>query len=253
MSAALTIDDPSYFDRLADVESRHWWSSGMWRIVSYWLDEALAGRRNVRALDVGCGTGMTARRLVGRPEISEVIGVDPSTAALSHARRRHDRRLVRGSALALPFDDRRFDVITCFDVVQHLPPGGHLRAAREISRVLAPGGVAIVRSNGRGWSGGASAYLLCDLVNLVASSGLRIERASYANSVPAMIQEMRGRLLRLTASPHPSGGGLRIRVPSTAANRVLGGVAGIEAWLAGRIGLRLPFGHSTLVCAKKPG
>src|SRR5262249_9724527 len=54
----LRIDDPAYFDRLADVEARHWWALGLWRLASYWLDAALAGRSGLRALDVGCGTGL---------------------------------------------------------------------------------------------------------------------------------------------------------------------------------------------------
>ena len=41
VTPALTIDDPAYFDRLAEVEAAHWWSLGMWRLASHWLDAAL--------------------------------------------------------------------------------------------------------------------------------------------------------------------------------------------------------------------
>ncbi len=68
--AAPTIDDPAYFVRLADVEARHWWALGMWRLASYWLDEALADRSGLRALDVGCGTGLTVRGWPRAPRLS---------------------------------------------------------------------------------------------------------------------------------------------------------------------------------------
>jgi SAM-dependent methyltransferase len=253
MTLAPTIEDPAYFERLADVEQRHWWALGMWRVVAYWLDAELAGRMGLRALDVGCGTGLTALRLSARSEIGSVVGLDPSPDALRHANRRHDRPLVRGSALALPFGQGAFDVVTCFDVLQHLPVCGDRRAVEEIRRVLKPGGVAIVRSNGRGFSGGTTAYRLPDLKQLVASAGLKVVRATYANSLPALAQELRGRLSRSGPASHPAGGGLQIRVPNPAVNQLMGGVSGFEAWFSGRLGAALPFGHSTLICARRPG
>jgi SAM-dependent methyltransferase len=258
MTAAPTIESPAYFERLAEVEARHWWALGVWRLASYWLDSALAGRCGLRALDVGCGTGMTAVRLARRPGIVEVVGLDPSPEALTHSRRRHVLPLVRGSALSLPFEQGRFDVVTCLDVFQHLPPGGDRRAAREIRRVLAPRGVALVRSNGRGWSGDGSAYRLRDLVRVLTTSGLSILRASYANCLPALVQELRGWLVGLAGAGaglpgHPACGGLRIRVPHPVVNGLMASVAGAEAWAAGRLRLSLPFGHSTLVCAQRAG
>jgi len=255
MTAGLRIDDPAYFDRLAEVEARHWWSLGVWRLASYWLDCALPGRSGLRVLDVGCGTGLTARRLALRPDVAEVVGLDPSPDALRHAGARFDGRLTLGSALALPFPDGRFDVVTGFDVLQHLPPGGDLVAAAEMRRVLRPAGVALVRSNGRGFTGGASAYRLADLVGLFARAGFRVGRASYANALPALAQEVRGLLSRGngSASGHPSGGGLRIRMPRPAVNRLMAGVAVSEAWAAGRLGVRLPFGHSTMLLAVADG
>jgi SAM-dependent methyltransferase len=250
---ALTIDDPAYFDRLAEVEERHWWSLGMWRLASFWLDRALAGKRGLLALDVGCGTGFTALRLAARPAVDRVIGLDPSPEALAHARRRHDFPLLRGSALDIPLGDGSCDVVACFDVFQHLPLGGDRRAAAEFRRVLAPGGVAVVRSNGRGWSCDGSAYRPGELAGVLASAGLTVRRVSYANALPALAQEVRGRLSRSPGRvrPHPSGGGLRNAPGNRLVGRVMGVVSGAEAVLAGRLGVPLPFGHSTLALAER--
>lgn len=256
MTTPLSIEQPAYFDRLAEVETTHWWSLGMWRLAAYWLGSAVRGRRGLRALDVGCGTGATTLRLARRPEIGSVVGLEPSPAALAHAR---GIALVRASALALPFEGGRFDVVTCFDVLQHLPEGGDRRAVSELRRVLRRGGVALVRSNARGWGaeperpGGG--YRLGDLVEIFEQAGLAVERATHANCLPALAQEVRGRLFgigrqRDGAGPHPAGAGLRIRMPHPLVNRLMGGVSAAEAAVAGRFPARLPFGHSTMILAR---
>jgi ubiquinone/menaquinone biosynthesis C-methylase UbiE len=259
MTSNLTIDDPGYFERLADVESAHWWSLGMWRLAMHWLTTALNGRSGLRALDVGCGTGMTVARLAARPQIGDVVGLDVSHAALELARPRADR-WVRGSARALPFAAGCFDLVTCFDVLQHLPAGADRQAVSELRRVLRKGGLALLRANGRLGSSrleaGGTVYRLDQLSAVIESSGLRVVRASYANCLPALVAEIRG-CLRLSSlssravQGHPAGGGLRNRVPSPAINRVMGRISASEAFVAGRLGITLPFGHSTLVLAER--
>jgi ubiquinone/menaquinone biosynthesis C-methylase UbiE len=240
------LDDPAYFDRLAQVEAAHWWSLGMWRIAAWWLAAALRGRRGLHALDVGCGTGQGAVRLAGRPEIARVVGLDPSPAALVHARTRHEFPLVLGSALALPFDSGLFDVVTCFDVLQHLPADRVPAAVGELRRVLRRGGLALVRSNSE--SG------LDPLKAVLAASGFAVRRASYANCLPALGQELRARLSgRSRRAGHPAGGGLQIRLPHPWVNRVMASVAAAEALVAGRLATRLPYGHSTMILAQAVG
>src|SRR5262249_49551371 len=156
------------------------------------------------------------------------IGLDPSPAALVHARRRHGLPLVLGNALALPFDAAHFDVVTCFDVLQHLPAGCLLQAAGELRRVLGPGGIALVRSNGE------PVLALDSLLRGFTASGFAIRRASYVNCLPALAQELRarwtgpGRDRPSRRRGHPAGGGLTIRVPHPSINRLMGGVATAE-------------------------
>ncbi len=255
---APTLHDPGYFNRLAEVEFVHWWPAGMWRIASHWLDLALRGRSALRALDVGCGTGGTLIRLRERPEIGTVIGVDASASAIGLARRRSDH-LVQGDAFALPFADGCFDLVTCFDVWQHLPAGSVALAASELRRVLRPGGLALIRANGRGlWPGrrgGVRLYRVAELASTLAATGLDVVHATYANCLPAVAQELLGRL-RPTPSrsrpAHPAGSGLCLRVPPPWLNRLMAGVTTCEALAAGRHGLALPVGHSTMALAARP-
>jgi SAM-dependent methyltransferase len=259
MTAPLSIEQAAYFDRLAEVESAHWWSLAMWRVAGHWLTSALRGRSRLDALDVGCGAGATTLRLARRSEIAAVVGLDPSPDALAHARARLGVPLVRGSALALPFGDARFDVATCFDVLQHLPVGGDRRAAAELRRVLRPGGVVVVRANARRkaqprageWSG----YRPEELVALFEEAGFDVPRATLVNCLPALAEELRSRWARagreLGAGGHPAGRGLRIQMPHPAVNRLMRVVSAAEASVAGRLPARLPYGHSTMILARR--
>src|SRR5207247_2639598 len=145
---------------------------------------------------------------------------------------------------------------------QHLPEGGDRMASREIMRVLRPGGMAVVRTNsagfGPGRASGGSAYRLGELVEVLKDAGLKIRRSSYANCLPALAQEARGRLRFLAGDhgrswrSHPSGGGLRLDVPSPWMNRFMGRISTFERRASRLFGLPLPFGHSTMVLAEKP-
>jgi SAM-dependent methyltransferase len=259
----MTIDEPGYFERLARVEAGHWWPRAMWRLASDWLGGAIRGRRGLEALDIGCGAGLSLIRLAGHREIGRVVGLEPDPGALRLARLHRGFEIIEGSALDLPFECGSFDVVTCFDVLQHLPDGGDRVAACEMARVLRPGGVAVVRSNsagfGPGRTSGGSSYRLRELVELLENAGFSIRRASYANGLPGVAQEVRGRLRFVAGArgrhwrAHPSGGGLRLDVPTPWVNRMMGGVSAIERRAAALIGGGLPFGHSTMVLAGRAG
>ncbi len=240
----VTLDDPTaYFERLAAFEATHWWSAALWRIAGYWLDATLRGRNGLDAVDVGCGAGGTLDRLAGRPEIGSVVGIDPSGDAIGYARGR-GHRVVEASALALPFGSGSFDVATCLDVIQHLPTGGESTAARELARVLRPGGVAVVRSNAEGGGIGVDR-----LRAIIESEGLHVAQASRVNLFGSLAQELRGRLRPTRHRAHPSGGGLPASDRGRPSGRIMATIGRAEAFAVGRLGRTLPFGHSAMLLA----
>jgi 2-polyprenyl-3-methyl-5-hydroxy-6-metoxy-1,4-benzoquinol methylase len=244
----ITLDDPNaYFERLAAFEARHWWSAALWRVACHWLDVTLRGRSGLDAIDVGCGAGLTLERLAARPEVASVTGIDPSPEALAYAQRR-GHRVVEASALALPFEAVSFDVVTCLDVIQHLPPGGASHAARELARVLRPGGVAIVRTNaGRG--GVDPGRLRATLEN----ERFGVVRASRVNMVGSLAQEVRGWLRPSRHRAHPSGGGLPSMHRRGMSHRIMATFGRAEAYAVGRLGWTFPFGHSAMMLAIRGG
>ncbi len=87
-------------------------------------------------LDVGCGEGFVARRIIEAVPGVELSGCDVSVAALEMAADAiRGARFVVGSAIDLPFPDRSFDVVGCFEVLEHLPSELPRRALSELARV----------------------------------------------------------------------------------------------------------------------
>ena len=93
-------------------------------------------------LDVGCGGGILCEALAERG--AHVIGIDLSLASLQAARQhaqqrglKIDYRLQSAEDLA-ESDDARFDVVTCMEMLEHVPEPAQVVAA--CARLVKPGG-----------------------------------------------------------------------------------------------------------------
>ena len=106
----------------------------------------LPARRPLSVLDLGSGTGRFTPALAdafGGP----VVGVEPSEGMRGVAERDAAHPAVRylaGSAELIPLPEHSCDVVLMFLSLHHVED--RVAAAREIGRVLAPGGRVLVRS-----------------------------------------------------------------------------------------------------------
>ena len=114
------------------------------------LARGIKGRdqRGVKLLDVACGNGHFLRQVMAAFPRMPAIGLDLSPAYCAEARARlsdwRQVEIVQGLIEQAPFEDASFDAATCVYLFHELPPRVRRDAAREIARVLKPGGVLVL-------------------------------------------------------------------------------------------------------------
>ena len=101
------------------------------------------GETPIRVLDVGCGTGIFAERILEALPHAQVVGIDLVEGMLFKGLERwkqHEQGVfaVQADSERLPFDRATFDVVTCANSFHHYP--NQKRAVAEMKRVLRPNG-----------------------------------------------------------------------------------------------------------------
>lgn len=266
------IFEKEYYDRLAAIESSHWWTLGMTDIMEALLREWLPERTGARILDIGCGSGIGLAWAARRLPRALRLGVDVSPFALGHCQGL-GAQLCLGSAAALPCASGTIDLALCLDVLQHLEDEGE--ALREAARVLRAGGVLYLRTNALSLApapAGSHLFTREQLERSLAGAGLEVVRCSRANALGALAADLRPWLRQRAAgrgseppasrgAAHPGrsagggggyGRGLRIEPepspgPLSALKRACLRAEG--RWI--RRGGELPFGHSLVCLARK--
>ena len=161
-----------------------------------------------------------------------------------------------GSALALPFEDAVFDVVTAFDVLEHCEPED--TALDEVRRVLRPGGHLVLSVPAYSWAwtdfdvanGHHRRYTTARAAAAVERAGFVTDRVTYgfASVFPMFAAERAAR--RLTRR-RPHGPADIVELPQLPGplNSALLGLSRIDrAVLARR---DLPFGSSVFLAATR--
>ena len=234
---------------LYEVEQSHWWYVGRRRIIAGFVEQICrqVTDRQPRILDVGCGTGANLLML---SKFGQAEGVDISEDALAFCRERGLDKVKLGAGEELPYEDGTFDLVTAFDVVEHMDDD--LAGLKEMRRVLRPGGrvLLFVPTFMFLWglqddvSHHRRRYRLPELRRVLEQAGFEVERSTYANItffVPILLVR---KLMRLTGIKTDTENSINI----TALNGVLGKVLGAESTVLRYI--NLPFGVSGLCVAR---
>jgi 2-polyprenyl-6-hydroxyphenyl methylase/3-demethylubiquinone-9 3-methyltransferase len=148
----MTNVDPAELARFGALAHRWWDPTSEFKPLHdinplrlNYIGERCGGLRGKAVLDVGCGGGILAEAMAG--EGARVTGIDLSEKALSVARLHQlesgvtvDYRLVAAETLAAEMPGS-FDLITCMEMLEHVPDPGSTVAA--CARLVKPGGKAV--------------------------------------------------------------------------------------------------------------
>jgi len=130
-----------YPDKLKEFfESERYWY-GDWGFAQGYQDfpiheqivELILSRKPSSVLDVGCAYGYIVKRL--RERDIDAYGIDISNYAISHAPEEAKPYLQVASAHEIPYPDKRFDLIFCASVLEHIPENLTDTVIAEFQRV----------------------------------------------------------------------------------------------------------------------
>jgi SAM-dependent methyltransferase len=160
---------------LADVEDRHWWYKERRTLLARELRRLPSPGL---ALDIGAAGGGNTRVLRAHGWRSVALEYAPTAAQIAHER---GIDVLRADARELPLGTGALDLVTAFDVLEHIEED--YLAAAEIARVLRPGGTALIAvpADMALWSahdeavGHVRRYTRDTLTAVISKSGLETE------------------------------------------------------------------------------
>jgi 2-polyprenyl-3-methyl-5-hydroxy-6-metoxy-1,4-benzoquinol methylase len=129
------VEDPRY---IAERESRILTFRRNIRPLEEMIPARQAGHRRAghRLLDIGAHIGVFVE--VAQERGWDAWGLEPSRWAVEEGRRR-GLNMIQGTLRDAEFDPESFDLVTMWDVIEHLPdPAGEMS---EVARILKPGGI----------------------------------------------------------------------------------------------------------------
>jgi len=230
--------------KMQKQEKNYWWHVGRRFVFQSVLNKFLVDKKDFKIVDVGCGTGANLNWL---KKFGDVVGVDSNQTAIGFAEKKHN--VTWGLANKLPFKNASANLITAFDVLEHVKNDND--ALQEWSRVLSQNGYLFISVPAYQWLYSPHdkqmqhyrRYLLSNLLEKIKKAGFKPIFSSYFFMFvfPVFIIQ---RLLSKIFNAAPG-----YTEASPRLNNFLISLSKIEAWLMR--GVSLPFGSSLLILAKK--
>lgn len=111
---------------------------------NYQINQVKKYKTGGKLLDIGCGTGHFLEYLKTNHKNWRISGVEPSKMLRQVARANTHGDIRDGRLDKIPYEDDHFDVITCYDVLEHnINLGANIK---ELRRVLKPQGILFIQA-----------------------------------------------------------------------------------------------------------
>ena len=147
LSIMKTAEPKNQWQAMVECEEKLWWYRALHGFLFRLLDRT-GLPPETRVLDIGCGTGGFMKLL--RERYTQVVGLDLSWLGLTHTRSRGFPSVLMADANHLPFQDNRFDLVVCIDVLEEKQVDP-VRLLGEIRRVSKPEGVVLLQASAFQW------------------------------------------------------------------------------------------------------
>jgi len=245
----------AYAEQYSNYEEHHWWFRARRRILKRLLAKEVVWRPGMKVLEIGCGPGLNLYSLY--PQDCELYGMEPEAENAGIAGKRGKVPVSVGTVEAMPMElsAQQFDVITMFDVLEHIEDDA--AALQIVKERLVPGGYLVMTVPAYQWMWGQQdvvnlhfrRYTQGQLLARLREAGFEIQRATYFNSFlfpPIAVVRLLARMFASKDEPAKSD----FEYSTGGLGEVLYQIFAAEAgWLEG---YSFPFGVSVFAVARKP-
>ncbi|HEY1172961.1 MAG TPA: class I SAM-dependent methyltransferase [Verrucomicrobiae bacterium] len=179
----------AYAEQYSNYEEHHWWFRARRVILQRLLAKEVVWRPRMKVLEIGCGPGLNLYSLY--PKDCELYGMEPDADNAGIAGKRGKVPVSVGTveSIAGELREKRFEVITMFDVLEHIQDDAG--ALKIVMERLVPGGYLVMTVPAYQWMWGQQdmvnlhfrRYTEGQLVVRLREAGFEIQRATYFNSL----------------------------------------------------------------------
>lgn len=143
-------------------------------------------------VDVGCSTGFVISKIAKEP-VKKIIGIDPSKESIESARLNNPNvQFFISGADMLPIEDGSADVVTMFDVIEHVPKNTEREVFAEVKRVLKKNGKLLISTPNSNfltnfldpaWYFGHRHYKVSRIIKIIEKAGLKVRKTFVKGSL----------------------------------------------------------------------
>jgi SAM-dependent methyltransferase len=259
--------NPNEYERMAEVETQHWWYAGLRDAFGQVLKRVDPESRIVggRILDAGCGTGQNLRWLQDTLHPESLYGFDLCARAVEISKSKvPEATVLKANLCELPqaVDKReeRLDLVLCSDVLYTTDLTAAIPGLKSLCDRLRSGGVLLLHLPAFRWLYSRHdvavhtrhRFSSREVSELLTELGLRIELNTYRMCFLFPLVVCR-RLPSLLFGSPAAGADVRsdLKIPHRVINVVLKWIVCSENRAIGS-GIRLPWGSSLIAVGRKP-